>query len=249
MSDFLSLPKWIQQAFRKDARWGYMAYRLEEEVPQVFTYSGEFTSTSDNQSPIVLEPDQAIPADMYIQQLGYDVMRPNFAPGSVFAAESNLANAQQPGIKILMEVGGGFLGDQYNINIGLSNIQMVIPNVRQLWQANCPWPGKWHMTYSQQLVVNCFLNRDLGETEVPYQIEISLFAKRPNCAGWGRMTVQDVTQRMADEWGVHNLPKTLALKPEVEIVNDVIQSVGRNPHSTVQLLQPRGVHSALGSRR
>jgi|GEM_PF-3862545 len=250
--DYHTLPAWVQQALRQDARWGYFALRARDEVPQAFNYSGTFTDTSDQQSPIILEPDQAIPADMYIQEMGYDVERPNFAPGSVFKAQSDIANAYQPGIKVLLEVGGGFLGDQYNVNIGLSKIQMVIPNIRQLGQANCAWPGKWYMTYSQQLIINCFLTRDLGTTEVPYEVNVVLHAKRIACPGFNLMTAKDAIGRLEDEEGLRGLPKNLVVKPDFS-EEQLVHGLGANPHAQLRpyttLDQWKAAASGAKSRR
>lgn len=209
--DFLDFPPWVQKAFKIDARWGYFAARAKDEVPQAFIYRGTFPSTAKTQSPITLVPDQAIPADMYVQEMGYDVEQPNFAPGSVFAPQANLANAQQPGIDVELEMGGGFLGDQYNVNIGLAPIQMIIPWIGLLGRAGCPWPGKWYMTYSQQLIITAFLSKNLADSQVPYNLSVVLRAKRIACPGFRDLTLNGLQQRMVDEFGVRDLPGTLGL--------------------------------------
>ncbi len=165
-------------------------------VPQLFPIVASFT---DNSQPIGIDLPQ-VGQDLFVESLDYDVERPNAFAGSVFKAQSDLANAKSPFVDLRIKMRGGsviyILGDD-------ARIQTVARHATS--EGGQEYLRYWTLFQHQSGQCVFTLKKALDESngEVPYKVILVLKGYVLPCRGYGNVTVDEAIPELAAKFGIN----------------------------------------------
>lgn len=169
--------------------WVHQSYRI--------TFS--FTSgTPDVNYPAYL--DEPMGEDFFVTDMRSTVRRPNAFAGSVFKAQSDVANAQNSGVDVMLRTQGGSPGQQYVINGSFTPLELVAPPIAS--STSKPLVCGWVLTHMQTIKAEFILRRTLGDTEIPMDVSIIFTGMRLGCSMYNNMSVEQARTLIAEKWGI-----------------------------------------------
>lgn len=170
--------------------------------PQIVQLSARWDATSPQQAPKKLTFAEQVTEDLFVTGVVYDVERPNFAAGSIDKPFSDQQNALRPGINVRVRVDGGFGTEQYPVNVAALPIQNALSQSQQDGPLKYIFARGFCLTYNQQIDFEAYLTRTLGETEIPYVLNVAVHGIKLGCKAMGGLNREEALQLLAKNYGL-----------------------------------------------
>ncbi len=163
-------------------------------IAQSYRITISFTSGAAD-VPYSAYLDEPIGSDFFVTDMRSTVRRPNAFAGSVFKAQSDVANAQNSGIDVQLRTQGGGLGDQYVINGSFTPLELVAPPIAGATQK--PLLCGWTLVNMQTVKADFILRRTLADDEIPTEASIIFTGMRLSCSMFNGMSTEQARAALA----------------------------------------------------
>lgn len=168
-------------------------------VPQRYRIRLSFTSgAADVNYPAYL--DEPMGEDFFVSDIRSTVRRPNAFAGSVFKAQSDLANAANSGIDVILRTQGGTPGAQFVINGSFMPLELIAPPIGGA--TSSPLVCDWVLPHMQTIKAEFILTRTLASDEIPTEVTIAFSGSRLGCSMFNGMSIEAARAALNELWGV-----------------------------------------------
>lgn len=195
----LNLPDFYRSLANINPRAAYFLLRQGNWIKQTYRITFAFTSGAPDVN-YAAYLDEPMGEDFLVLDMRSTVRRPNAFAGSVFKAQSDVANAQNSGIDVLLRTQGGNPGAQYVINGSATPLELVAPPIASATVSTqmCGWV----LGHMQTVKAEFILRRTLASDEIPTEVSIIFTGARLGCQMYNGMSVEQARQAIKAEWGI-----------------------------------------------
>lgn len=163
-----------------DPRLAYAMARAVYQRPQIYFLRGQFTDPTPNQ-PTDLAMDQTIPQDIWVEEASYNIRSPMNNQGSAIKPILDYFQAFNPQVSCRFEVAGGTFGDQYNWQISMAPLEMILPQAQGPARVYGAWPRGFFLPFTSVLQAQMMLNEAVATAQIPLNVVVSLKAMPLGC--------------------------------------------------------------------
>ncbi len=144
--------------------------------------------------------DEPMGQDFFVTDMRSTVNRPLAFAGSIFKAQSDVFNSQNPNIDCRLTVQGGNPGAQYVINGNFTPLELLAPPIAGATAS--PVMCNFTLRHMQTVKAEFVFNRALGEGENPTSVSIIFKGWRLGCSMYNGLSTQQARAALHEEYGI-----------------------------------------------
>jgi hypothetical protein len=144
--------------------------------------------------------DEPIGDDFFVTDVRSTVNRPLAFAGSIWKAQSDVYNAQNPNIDVRMQVKGGLSGQGYVINANFTPLELIAPPIA----GNTSSPMLCNFLLGTMQTVTCefVFNRAPADDENPTRVTISFKGWRVGCTAYLGLSIPQAREKLREQFGI-----------------------------------------------